>query len=80
MGSLVNEKSGEIVYINDHIRVNAICPGVVHMNLLTSAEWENFPSEYFTTMSKIVESLLILVDGVDKGDGVAERRIDGEED
>jgi len=62
-------------WINDKIRVNAICPGVVKTNLLTATEWGSFPEEYFTPVEKIVESVLILVDGKD---GTAENRIDGE--
>lgn len=47
------------------IRVNAICPGVVKTNLLSSAEWANFPEEYFTPVEKIVETVCMLVDGKD---------------
>ena len=51
---------------NDRIRVNAICPGVVKTNLLTQREWQNFPEEYFTPVDKIVQGVLILVDGKDE--------------
>jgi NAD(P)-dependent dehydrogenase (short-subunit alcohol dehydrogenase family) len=47
------------------IRVNAICPGVVKTNLLSSAEWANFPEKYFTPVEKIVETICMLVDGKD---------------
>lgn len=50
----------------DRIRVNAICPGVVKTNLLTQNEWKNFPEEYFTPVDKIVQGVLILVDGKDE--------------
>lgn len=50
------------------IRVNAVCPGVVKTNLLTNAEWETFPAEYFTPVEKIVEAVLILVDGKDESE------------
>jgi NAD(P)-dependent dehydrogenase (short-subunit alcohol dehydrogenase family) len=49
----------------DGIRVNAICPGTVKTNLLTSKEWENFPEEYFTPVEAIVKVVVFLVDGVD---------------
>lgn len=52
-------------WTDDHIRVNAICPGTVKTNLLTTKEWSNFPDEYFTPVEKIVETVLILVDGKD---------------
>ena len=55
------------------IRVNAICPGTVKTNLLTSTEWKNFPEEFFTPVEKIVESVLILLDGEDE---VVGNRID----
>ncbi|TPX14823.1 uncharacterized protein E0L32_004932 [Thyridium curvatum] len=62
----------------DRIRVNAICPGTVRTNLLSQKEWQNFPAEYFTPVEKIVEAVLILVDG--KDDTPAEKtRIDGVE-
>jgi NAD(P)-dependent dehydrogenase (short-subunit alcohol dehydrogenase family) len=61
-------------YLNDKIRVNAVCPGVVKTNLLTKGEWGNFPDEFFTPVEKIVETVLILVDGKDKTEG---NRIDG---
>lgn len=54
---------------HDGIRVNAICPGVVKTNLLTAKEWENFPDEFFTPVKKIVESVLVLLDGVDRVTG-----------
>jgi len=57
----------------DKIRVNAICPGVVKTNLLTAKEWENFPEQYFTPVEKIVEGVLILLDGEDP---VKNNRID----
>jgi NAD(P)-dependent dehydrogenase (short-subunit alcohol dehydrogenase family) len=56
------------------VRVNAICPGVVKTNLLSNAEWANFPEEYFTPVEKIAETVMMLVEGKDdsgkKGMGV----------
>ncbi|KAF2008210.1 15-hydroxyprostaglandin dehydrogenase [Amniculicola lignicola CBS 123094] len=43
------------------IRVNAICPGTVKTNLLSSEEWESFPQEYFTPVEKIVETVELLI-------------------
>ncbi|KAF2122134.1 hypothetical protein BDV96DRAFT_594060 [Lophiotrema nucula] len=63
-------------YHKAQIRVNAICPGTVKTNLLTSAEWANFPEEYFTPIAKIAATVLMLVEGRDeeqeegKGQGV----------
>ncbi|KAF2263542.1 NAD(P)-binding protein [Lojkania enalia] len=51
------------------IRVNAICPGTVKTNLLTSDEWRNFPEEYFTPIEKIAETVCMLVDGTDEVKG-----------
>jgi len=50
-------------YIHDKIRVNCICPGTVRTNLLDSTAWSTFPDEYFTPVEKIVEVVLMLVDG-----------------
>lgn len=58
------------------IRVNAICPGTVKTNLLSSKEWENFPEEYFTPVEKIADVVCILVDG--KDDGKGRGYVDGE--
>jgi NAD(P)-dependent dehydrogenase (short-subunit alcohol dehydrogenase family) len=49
------------------IRVNAICPGTVKTNLLTTEEWSNFPDEYFTPVEKIAETVVMLVGGKDVG-------------
>lgn len=51
------------------IRVNAICPGVVKTNLLSSTEWANLPDEYLTPVEKIAETVCMLVDGKDGGTG-----------
>ena len=32
-------------WLNDKIRVNAICPGVVKTNLLAAKEWGSFPDD-----------------------------------
>jgi NAD(P)-dependent dehydrogenase (short-subunit alcohol dehydrogenase family) len=61
-----------IYYRNDGIRVNAVLPGTVKTNLLTSKQWEQFPSEYFTPVEEIAKAVLILLDGKDpvKGDSL----------
>jgi NAD(P)-dependent dehydrogenase (short-subunit alcohol dehydrogenase family) len=58
------------------IRVNCICPGTVKTNLLTSAEWANFPEEYFTPIDKIGEVVLMLIDGKDDGNGLVGREVE----
>ncbi|KAK7192902.1 hypothetical protein DPSP01_005113 [Paraphaeosphaeria sporulosa] len=58
------------------IRVNCICPGTVKTNLLTSAEWANFPEEYFTPVHKIGEVVLMLIDGKDNGKGEVGREVE----
>jgi len=50
-------------YSHDKIRVNCICPGTVRTNLLDAQGWSQFPDSYFTPVSKIVEVVLMLVDG-----------------
>jgi hypothetical protein len=52
-------------YAAAKIRVNAVLPGTVRTGLLTSKEWEMFPEQYFTPVEKIVEAVLIFVDGTD---------------
>src|SRR4051812_31473688 len=56
-------------YLYDGIRVNAICPGTVRPNLLDASGWAAFPDEFFTPVEKIVEMVLMLVDGDDMVDG-----------
>lgn len=56
------------------IRVNAICPGTVKTNLLTTEEWKNFPEGYFTPVEKIAEVVVMLVGGRDVGG----KRVGGE--
>lgn len=41
----------------------AICPGTVRTNLLTEKQWENFPPDYFTPLEKIVEVVMMLIEG-----------------
>ena len=43
--------------------IKAICPGTVRTNLLTETQWDNFPPGYFTPLEKIVEVVLMLVNG-----------------
>lgn len=55
-------------YLKDHIRVYCICPGTVRTNLLDAQGWANFPSEYFTPVETIVQTVLMLVDGGEMSD------------
>lgn len=50
-------------YFKDKIRVNSICPGSARTNLLDEAGWSQFPDRYFTKVEKIVEVVLMLIDG-----------------
>jgi NAD(P)-dependent dehydrogenase (short-subunit alcohol dehydrogenase family) len=50
-------------YANDGIRTYATCPGTVQTGLMSGEEWESFPAEYFTPISTIVSTVLVLVDG-----------------
>jgi short-subunit dehydrogenase len=50
-------------YYYDKIRVNCICPGTVRTNLLDAQGWSQFPDSYFTPIEKIVEVVLMLLDG-----------------
>ncbi|KAK3724875.1 hypothetical protein LTR37_000923 [Vermiconidia calcicola] len=51
------------MYKRDGIRVNAICPGTVRTNLLSDDLWEKFPKEYFVPIEKVVEVVMMLLDG-----------------
>ncbi|CAO2656402.1 Nn.00g052050.m01.CDS01 [Neocucurbitaria sp. VM-36] len=59
------------------IRVNAICPGTVKTNLLSSQEWANFPEEYFTPVEKITSVVCMLIDGKDDGSGKVGKEVEG---
>jgi NAD(P)-dependent dehydrogenase (short-subunit alcohol dehydrogenase family) len=50
-------------FVKDKIRVNCICPGTVRTNLLGAKAWSTFPDSYFTPVEKIVEVVLMLIDG-----------------
>jgi len=52
-------------WMHDRVRVNAICPSTVKTNLLDSSGWSAFPDEYFTPIEKVVETVLMLIDGGD---------------
>ncbi|KAH8173926.1 short chain dehydrogenase domain-containing protein [Sarocladium implicatum] len=45
------------------IRCYAICPGTVRTNLLLPSEWEAFPSSFFTPVSKIASTVVMLEKG-----------------
>jgi NAD(P)-dependent dehydrogenase (short-subunit alcohol dehydrogenase family) len=57
-------------YRLDGVRVNAVLPGTVQTNLLSSDEWASFPKEYFTPVEKIAEAVAKFVDGKDVGKAV----------
>lgn len=50
---------------NDGVRVNAVLPGTVRTNLHSAESWNQFPAKYFTPVEKIVEAVLIFLDGKD---------------
>ena len=56
-------------YLYGGIRVNAICPGTVWTNLLDTSGWAAFLDEFFAPVEKIVEVMLMLVEGDDMMDG-----------
>ena len=43
--------------------MQAICPGTVRTNLLTNEQWQRFPQDYFTPVEKIVEVVVMLING-----------------
>lgn len=47
----------------DGIRAHAVCPGTVRTNLLLASEWEAFPASFFTPMSKIASTVVMLEQG-----------------
>jgi hypothetical protein len=49
--------------------LQAICPSAVRTNLLSEQAWQQFPQDYFVPLSKIVEVVLLLLDGDGKKDG-----------
>ncbi|KAB5525518.1 15-hydroxyprostaglandin dehydrogenase [Coniochaeta sp. 2T2.1] len=55
---------------NDNVRVNAVLPGTVKTNLHTEENWKQFPEKYFTPVEKIVEAVLILLDGTEMGKAI----------
>lgn len=55
------------------IRAYAICPGTVRTNLLLADEWKSFPEEYFTPISKIAETVEMLVNGGNVQDSAGKR-------
>ncbi|CAK7235762.1 hypothetical protein SCUCBS95973_009377 [Sporothrix curviconia] len=49
----------------DGIRVNAVLPGTVKTNLLTTELWAQFPDELFTPVAQIVKANLVFLDNKD---------------
>ncbi|VUC25475.1 unnamed protein product [Clonostachys rosea] len=58
------------------IRAYSICPGTVRTNLLLADEWKSFPAEYFTPISKIAETVEMLVNGGDMQDSAGKKVTD----
>ncbi|CAG9991495.1 unnamed protein product [Clonostachys byssicola] len=58
------------------IRAYAICPGTVRTNLLLADEWKSFPGEYFTPISKIAETVEMLVNGGNMQDSAGKKVTD----
>lgn len=54
-------------YHQQGVRVNAICPGTVKTNLLDAAAWATFSDDIFVPISKISETVLMIIDGYDVG-------------
>lgn len=52
----------------DGIRTHAICPGTVRTNLLLASEWKAFPESFFTPVSKIASTVVMLEAGGDLSD------------
>ncbi|KAF2430452.1 NAD(P)-binding protein [Tothia fuscella] len=55
-------------WIHDKIRVSCTAPGTVKTNLVDPKGWESFPDDFFTPMEKIVEVVVMLIDGGDMED------------
>jgi NAD(P)-dependent dehydrogenase (short-subunit alcohol dehydrogenase family) len=66
-------------YFKDKIRVNCICPGTVRTNLIDQKAWSTFPDSYFTPVEKIVEVVLMLIDGGEMKDSTERALKQGED-
>ena len=56
------------MFKNDGIRVNAICPSTVRTNLLEKEAWDSWGGDQgFVPLEKIASTVLMLIDGDDKG-------------
>jgi NAD(P)-dependent dehydrogenase (short-subunit alcohol dehydrogenase family) len=60
-------------YLYGGVPVNGICPGTVWTNLLDASGWADFPDEFFVPVEKIVEVVLMLVEGDYMMDGKGAR-------
>lgn len=54
-------------YLQQGVRVNAICPGTVKTNLLDAAAWATFSDDVFVPIKKISDTVLMIIDGYDVG-------------
>ena len=61
------------------IRAYAICPGTVRTNLLLSDEWNVFPQEFFTPLTKIASTVEMLVNGGDMEDAAGRKIAKGKD-
>ena len=50
-------------YNYENIRINALCPGVVKTNLLTTKDLGYSPEEFFTPVGEIAETVARLING-----------------
>lgn len=66
-------------WVHDKVKVSCIAPGTVRTNLIDQKAWSTFPDSYFTPIEKIVEVVVMLVDGGAMKDSKAVSLKDGED-